>query len=115
MPEWISTPRCRRSIIFVLSLWGQSWFRDLDSNQDTQLQRLMSYRLDDPGIDSRIVAEPPQRAQTNSCPKNILLETVPHGVFRNVRVEELSVKLVELFPSPERWPSGLRRTLGKRV
>jgi hypothetical protein len=25
------------------------WFRDLDSNQDTQLQRLMSYRLDDPG------------------------------------------------------------------
>jgi hypothetical protein len=27
------------------------WFRDLDSNQDTQLQRLMSYRLDDPGTD----------------------------------------------------------------
>ena len=26
------------------------WFRDLDSNQDTQLQRLMSYQLDDPGI-----------------------------------------------------------------
>src|ERR1700738_417680 len=29
---------------------GEKWFRDLDSNQDTQLQRLMSYRLDDPGI-----------------------------------------------------------------
>jgi hypothetical protein len=28
----------------------KNWFRDLDSNQDTQLQRLMSYRLDDPGI-----------------------------------------------------------------
>src|SRR6266404_9710394 len=28
---------------------GEKWFRDLDSNQDTQLQRLMSYRLDDPG------------------------------------------------------------------
>ena len=38
--------------------FGAGWFRDLDSNQDTQLQRLMSYRLDDPGIDSRIVAEP---------------------------------------------------------
>jgi hypothetical protein len=25
------------------------WFRDVDSNHDTQLQRLMSYRLDDPG------------------------------------------------------------------
>ena len=29
---------------------GEDWFRDLDSNQDTQLQRLMSYRLDDPGM-----------------------------------------------------------------
>jgi hypothetical protein len=29
---------------------GKIWFRDLDSNQDTQLQRLMSYQLDDPGI-----------------------------------------------------------------
>jgi hypothetical protein len=29
---------------------GKKWFRDLDSNQDTQLQRLMSYRLDDPGM-----------------------------------------------------------------
>src|ERR1700682_2402923 len=31
----------------------ERWFRDLDSNQDTQLQRLMSYRLDDPGMASR--------------------------------------------------------------
>jgi hypothetical protein len=36
---------------------GKDWFRDLDSNQDTQLQRLMSYRLDDPGNVFRIVAE----------------------------------------------------------
>jgi hypothetical protein len=28
---------------------GRVWFRDVDSNHDTQLQRLMSYRLDDPG------------------------------------------------------------------
>jgi hypothetical protein len=33
------------------------WFRDLDSNQDTQLQRLMSYRLDDPGIAMKSLAE----------------------------------------------------------
>ena len=25
------------------------WLRGLDSNQDNQLQRLMSYQLDDPG------------------------------------------------------------------
>ena len=42
------------------------WFRDLDSNQDTQLQRLMSYRLDDPGIDIGIVAEPRKRSQTRA-------------------------------------------------
>ena len=27
----------------------KNWFRDVDSNHDTQLQRLMSYQLDDPG------------------------------------------------------------------
>ena len=32
------------------SMIQKLWFRDLDSNQDTQLQRLMSYRLDDPGM-----------------------------------------------------------------
>jgi hypothetical protein len=42
----------------------KDWFRDLDSNQDTQLQRLMSYRLDDPGIDIGIVAEPRNCSQT---------------------------------------------------
>ena len=42
----------------------QDWFRDVDSNHDTQLQRLMSYRLDDPGTDSRSVAEPYKCAKT---------------------------------------------------
>jgi hypothetical protein len=46
---------------------GKDWFRDLDSNQDTQLQRLMSYRLDDPGIDSGIVAEPSEGSQVRSA------------------------------------------------
>ncbi len=44
----------------------KDWFRDLDSNQDTQLQRLMSYRLDDPGIDIGIVAEPRKCSQTRA-------------------------------------------------
>src|SRR5260370_29831960 len=38
----------------------QTWFRDVDSNHDTQLQRLMSYRLDDPGIGTISVAEAPK-------------------------------------------------------
>ena len=29
---------------------GRNWFRDLDSSQDNQLQGLVSYRLDDLGI-----------------------------------------------------------------
>src|SRR5882762_11015069 len=36
-------------------------------------------------------------------------------VHGDVRAIGVSAKLVELFPSRERWPSGLRRTLGKRV
>src|SRR5208283_267087 len=28
----------------------QKWLRGLDSNQDSQLQRLVSYQLDDPGV-----------------------------------------------------------------
>lgn len=36
---------------------AEIWFRDLDSNQDTQLQRLMSYRLDDPGTADNSLAE----------------------------------------------------------
>lgn len=44
----------------------ETWFRDLDSNQDTQLQRLMSYRLDDPGTAVRSVAEPRKGTQAQS-------------------------------------------------
>src|SRR5260370_41063483 len=39
------------------------WFRDVDSNHDTQLQRLMSYRLDDPGPGSISVADARKCAQ----------------------------------------------------
>src|SRR5277367_6317070 len=30
------------------------WLRDLDSNQDNQLQRLVSYQLDDPGTATQL-------------------------------------------------------------
>jgi hypothetical protein len=52
-------------------LWpirNEVWFRDVDSNHDTQLQRLMSYRLDDPGTDTKSVAEPRKCAQVRSKP-----------------------------------------------
>ncbi len=39
------------------------WFRDVDSNHDTQLQRLMSYRLDDPGTGPISVADARKCAQ----------------------------------------------------
>ena len=48
------------------------WFRDVDSNHDTQLQRLMSYRLDDPGTgpisvaDARKCAQAPQKPRASS-------------------------------------------------
>ena len=177
----------------------KAWFRDLDSNQDTQLQRLMSYRLDDPGIDTGIVAEPRKCSQTRgvaaraSCqnrlrregsPSNLRITfrattrsgrwssalyttpILPHrrrkelckdksgrgvqtweavallgpslpnslaahhrapgyslpaefpqwlSAARRYARNSLSAKLVELFSARERWPSGLRRTLGKRV
>jgi hypothetical protein len=36
---------------------GKIWFRDLDSNQDSQLQRLMCYRLHYPGTAANSLAE----------------------------------------------------------
>ena len=67
--------KSRRSTIFLLNIWFSSpsdanhgakrrnWLRGLDSNQDSQLQRLVSYQLDDPGTDDRSVAEARKRAQ----------------------------------------------------
>jgi hypothetical protein len=43
---------------------------------------------------------------------DFLLKPVP---LAKVREPKDSAKLIELSPSRERWPSGLRRTLGKRV
>ncbi len=46
-------PGCEMRRIAAALFIREEWFRDLDSNQDTQLQRLMSYRLDDPGSAGR--------------------------------------------------------------
>ena len=32
---------------------GEEWLRGMDSNHDSQLQRLVSYQLDDPGVDAQ--------------------------------------------------------------
>jgi hypothetical protein len=77
---------------------GRDWFRDLDSNQDSQLQRLMCYRLHYPGTADNSLAEEKECAKPG-----------------NVRGGTVSAKLVRLRRTQERWPSGLRRTLGKRV
>jgi hypothetical protein len=51
----------------------EKWLRGMDSNHDNQLQRLVSYQLDDPGIVQRSGAELAQahgrqkRAQRQFC------------------------------------------------
>src|SRR6266849_9447798 len=57
---WVLDAAGRRAVI------REEWFRDLDSNQDTQLQRLMSYRLDDPGTAEKSLAERFRFAQTQA-------------------------------------------------
>ncbi len=46
---------------------GKFWFRDVDSNHDTQLQRLMSYRLDDPGTAANSLPEEKECAKRRKC------------------------------------------------
>ena len=42
----------------LTSFEGEDWLRGLDSNQDSQIQSLESYQLDDPGADDSSVAGP---------------------------------------------------------
>jgi hypothetical protein len=39
-----------RTAIRNIAEQSRKWLRGLDSNQNNQLQRLMSYQLDDPGV-----------------------------------------------------------------
>ena len=95
------------------------WFRDLDSNQDSQLQRLMCYRLHYPGTVLDSLAEPMATAKCaphcGEHARNNLILILLLTTHVAVRPRVVSAKLVGLCSAPERWPSGLRRTLGKRV
>jgi hypothetical protein len=84
----------------------KDWFRDLDSNQDTQLQRLMSYQLDDPGMAGRNCSRGMQ-ACTGSAGGNVSAPgvcwnapRVPTGK-RRVRELTVSAKLLRLMCSGE--------------
>jgi hypothetical protein len=100
----------------------KEWLRGLDSNQDSQLQRLMSYQLDDPGVvgslssllDTSRLANP---ATPLGFPP--LHSKLARGALALLHVECATSSFfarIEMLISPlERWPSGLRRTLGKRV
>jgi chromosome segregation ATPase len=64
----------------------KDWLRGLDSNQDSQIQSLESYQLDDPGADASSVADARTCAQTRGT---------PHG---DSRVARLSAKLLKYKP-----------------
>jgi hypothetical protein len=42
----------------------KDWLRGLDSNQNSQIQSLESYQLDDPGVDKNSLAEARKTEQT---------------------------------------------------
>jgi hypothetical protein len=46
--------------------WEGNWLRDLDSNQDSQIQSLESYRLDDPGAVNNFISVLESPALTKS-------------------------------------------------
>jgi hypothetical protein len=52
--RYAEKPNFAHITLRVRNAGREDWFRDLDSNQDTQLQRLMSYQLDDPGIAKKL-------------------------------------------------------------
>jgi hypothetical protein len=49
---------------------GRVWFRDLDSNQDSQLQRLMCYRLHYPGTADNSLADVKECAKPGKCARH---------------------------------------------
>src|SRR5206468_3710131 len=58
------------------------WFRDVDSNHDTQLQRLMSYRLDDPGTAPSSLTEPRKPPKTLLPAAEPWLHSLRRGAVR---------------------------------
>ena len=109
--------------------WEGNWLRDLDSNQDSQIQSLESYRLDDPGAVDNFTSVLESFPRTKSTHRARFRKKVAHfggrsSLERNdltnrlhddMRPQSDSAKLVRLCCTAERCPSGLRSTLGKRV
>jgi hypothetical protein len=84
----------------------KEWLRGLDSNQDKRLQRPLCYQLHYPGVATKSVADIPP----------ILFPPYEFVQLRCVRLPPLLEFASLLKPlTPERCPSGLRSTLGKRV
>ena len=63
----------------------KDWLRGLDSNQDSQLQRLVSYQLDDPGSDTSSVAEP------RKCPQGPAVVSSSADIHSDSFLRESSV------------------------
>ena len=83
-------------------LCAKDWFRDLDSNQDTQLQRLMSYRLDDPGMARRNCSRGMQACTGGAAGSVNAAARVQSGCGgRRVRAPTISAKLLEPVHSGE--------------
>ncbi len=72
----VRKPLCRAHLALLLDFpQGRGWLRGLDSNQDSQLQRLVSYQLDDPGTDTSSVAEP------RKCPQGPAVGSSNAGIM----------------------------------
>ncbi len=63
----------------------KDWLRGLDSNQDSQLQRLVSYQLDDPGTDTSSVAE------RRKCPQGPAVGSSSAGIHSDCFLRKSAV------------------------
>jgi hypothetical protein len=85
---------------------GRKWLRGMDSNHDNQLQRLVSYRLDDPGIVTR---HSPLHDAVDVSGRSI----VRVGILKK-RMPRVSCVEAQLH-APERWKAHLMpRQISKR-
>src|ERR1700685_1200738 len=90
----------------------QVWLRGMDSNHDNQLQRLVSYQLDDPGV-AHLSALSLACGATEAIAR--ALRSFTSRPPRATPVCGNRPFLLNCYSIRERCPSGLRSTLGKRV
>ncbi len=86
--------RCPGKLARTTRAHGKVWLRGLDSNQDSQLQRLVSYQLDDPGIADSSALSLARAATEVIVPA--LRSFAPHPV--SVRESPLSARLSKYRP-----------------